>query len=699
MLLNEVIRAVAAFGVWPALPLTGSWLLTLLWHKEHPSAPLGEMKVFSLHFTIGIMVWSMLLVVLAVTNHYEVAWVGTLGWIVTAYRIYSLRQKKPGPKSTTQRHWFFIFLLGLAAVAYLGFPTESIYVDRDPGVYTNHAIYMANHGRSDIFYPWPENLKYLFDSTWAGFPGFFGFYPKMKGQFPHGFPVWLSQAYATLGYHGLIRLNGVFALLAAALFYHLVCVILPTRYALAATVLFALNPAQIWLARITMAEIFGQLFIWSGLLLLTLAIKDQKKILARWAGLLLAFSALVRLDNFILLPLLMLTHLLHKTITSADEKATPCIWCALYETAFPVFALSYVYYQFINPWYYVAHYSIVQPAFVASIILLAILIFLPRSVLARIGEAMRLRLFVLSLGVAIFLLAVFGYWIRPGLEPFALLPNSTNRSYIELTFVNLAQYLSFPLAWMAIIGWILLAWEMLRKNADTHLIALWVIGGGSALIYLFNPYVTPDHFWAIRRFVPMVIPAFIAFAAYAAWGSLRALPKRYKSTGEALAFLGVIVFLVQANFYISGFTELKGTFNQIEALAKKLPQEEIILADGYSMWISPLYFAFNRNVVPLDMSKRAGFEVLREWVRLNKEKGKPVYILRGDRKMYQPVAAQEIDKIVLTHSFMEHTPFPLPKAIVNESIVVRIYQIAAQPSFITHSGASPAAAVHRPETP
>ena len=38
------------------------------------------------------------------------------------------------------------------------------------------------------------------------------------------------------------------------------------------------------------------------------------------------------------------------------------------------------------------------------------------------------------------------------------------------------------------------------------------------LIYLWRPSITPDHIWVMRRFVPLVLPAFLAMAGLAvAW--------------------------------------------------------------------------------------------------------------------------------------------------------------------------------------
>jgi 4-amino-4-deoxy-L-arabinose transferase-like glycosyltransferase len=237
----------------------------------------------------------------AVAGFYRAEYFGLLGWVVTGVSLWLLfKQHSRCKLSFKFTFWDWVLAVGLivAAGLYLGFPTESILGGRDQGVYANHGIHIANHGRLDVPYPWPENVSNIFALYFGEFPGFYKTQPTMTAQFAHLFPVWLAQVFSTFGYHGLFRLNGIFALLSLSIFYGLCRFALPKSYAASATLFLALNPSEIWLARITLTEILTQLFILSGLWLLLLALENNSKLLARWAGIFLGFSALVRIDSF-----------------------------------------------------------------------------------------------------------------------------------------------------------------------------------------------------------------------------------------------------------------------------------------------------------------------------------------------------------------------------------------------------------------
>ncbi|MFQ5668460.1 MAG: hypothetical protein ACE5I7_18805, partial [Candidatus Binatia bacterium] len=212
-------------------------------------------------------------------------------------------QRPPGTAPCLQKHgtavWNWVLALGLlvAAALYLGYPAQSIYGGRDEGVYAGLAVYIAHHGQLQVPYPWPDDATPIFANTWVGFPGFYKTQPAMTPQFGHLFSAWLAQAFATFGHQGLFRLNAVFALLSLAVFYGICRLAVPQSYAVVATLFLAFNPSQLWTARITLSEIYTQLFIWSGLLLLFRALQEGARGLAGWAGVFLALSAFVRFDG------------------------------------------------------------------------------------------------------------------------------------------------------------------------------------------------------------------------------------------------------------------------------------------------------------------------------------------------------------------------------------------------------------------
>ena len=685
ILFQQIALSIAAVGVFAALPFSGYLVLSRSYLLPQLHEELSSITVFALACSIGIVLWSGLLVVLALSNHYSPTLVGISGWILVTYISLAYWQAAFFRAFLVENRWVIFGLLALAGV-YLGFPTESIYGGRDEGVYANHAIYLATYGHANIAYPWAERLNALFAASWERFPGFLATYPAMTGQFPLAYPVWLGQAYATLGSHGLFGLNGVLAVLSIVIFYGVARFIMAKPYALCASVLFALNPAQIWISRITLAEIFTQLIIWAGLLLLISAIKNGNKNLARLGGLVIGFTPFIRLDGFLLLPLLLFAQFVVK-VTSEPDKNPSETWAAAYQTVIPLFVLSFAYYIFANPLYYLAHASIVAPAGIAALILMLAIALMPRGAQRYLNILLGSRRWLILFTIAIMILAVYAYWIRPEWPPFryiAGLGEGHQRGYRENTFPNLARYLSFPLVWAAIAGWLALVWRVSRGNEVSHLTLLWVVVGGSALVYLYEPNVSPDHYWAIRRFVPLVIPGFIIFSVYAASRLTAELPGASVKLVVGIILLFASSVLIRADFRVFSTAEYKGIYRQLESLAKTLPDNELILADGPPLWITPLYFAFHKKVIPVELASPTGSETLANWMSYNKPKEKPTYVLllRTNKNALPPLPASEINNTTLTYAYVERTVTPLPKVIVEERTDAHLFKIGSTRSFV-----------------
>ena len=356
----EQLSGIMAFGIWPALPLCGYWLYV---HGNPPlrTSSLSVVTLLALLISIGITLFSGPMLLSAALHLYRAEVFGLIGWTITLLSVWGLSRKRERFvvfKGIRVRGWNLILVLGLivAALLYLGFPAETILGGRDEGVYANHAIYIARHGGVDVPYPYPSELIPLFKGALHRkviLPGFNGPPPTAKVQFGHLFPVWLAQAYSTFGHHGLFRLNTVFALLSLCVFYGLCCSVIPRPYAVVATLFLALNPSQIWLTRITLSEILTQLFVWSGLLLFVQALKSDSKILARWAGIFIGFSAIVRIDSFFLLPLFILSHLTLRVVEEPTSEKKSSIWPAFYQTTFILFVLALGYYAVFSTPYLV----------------------------------------------------------------------------------------------------------------------------------------------------------------------------------------------------------------------------------------------------------------------------------------------------------------------------------------------------------
>lgn len=726
------LSMLAAAGVWPALPLTGYWMLGRRLRMVGESVPL--VTATALATVAGFCVWSPILLGAAVAGVYRGDVLGLLGWGVTLFSVpAALRSPRharptagsiatptglavaqqsharrldrrnrqaanPAPRnqpavvsaksnalSSSSAIWEWLLAAGLllAAALYLGFPAESIYGGRDEGVYSMHAIRIARDGRVDVPYPWPADADAIFFDTWVGFPGFYKTRPTMTVQFGHLFPVWLAQAYCTFGAPGLFRLNAILAVLSAAVFYGLCRAFLPCAYAVAATLFFSLNPSQLWMARMPLSEIPTQLVTWSGLFLLVRALTDGDRFLARWGGVFLGLSAVVRFDSLLLLPMLFLAHAAWKLIDNAEaERAS--VWLALYQTGLPIFALGLGYFAvFSTPYLMERHYwqKLVGAAIGSALVLLA----MRPAVVQRLRPLVTSAIFVAAVGAGVLAVAAYAYWIRPITTgppqlrywwPGYYWDYSKGNHSIE-SFVNLAQYLSPFVIWLAIGGWCVSLWEITRTQRRGGLVVVLVVAIGMSAVYLYDHGNTPDHFWAIRRYVAVTIPGFIVCATLGAHWVLTKVQSPWSFAAGGVGLVLLAAFTVRADALILSFAEDKGYFAQLQQLAEKLPRDQVILARGFTSWITPLWVAFDRHVIPLNLDARAkGRAALDAWVARQAARHKPAYLLCEGPVDLTGFQTRQLETVLISRVHTESTTTPLPKKIVSEDRTLHLYEIA-----------------------
>ncbi|MET3808003.1 hypothetical protein ABIB25_005030 [Nakamurella sp. UYEF19] len=108
------------------------------------------------------------------------------------------------------------------------------------------------------------------------------------------------------------------------------------------------------------------------------------------------------------------------------------------------------------------------------------------------------------------------------------------RSYDEMTVSWLAWYLSWTMVVAALIGAVVIAVQFCRKR-DPKLLVVWTIPVLVGLVYLNKIAITPDQIWALRRLLPVVIPATAIGAVFAFRAVIMKLPR--------FRWLGVVVMV------------------------------------------------------------------------------------------------------------------------------------------------------------
>ncbi|HXQ20690.1 MAG TPA: hypothetical protein VN812_03390 [Candidatus Acidoferrales bacterium] len=728
-----------AAGVWPGLPATGYLLFARRQRSAFPAVTFGAVLAVA-----GIAVWSLPLLAAAVAGVYRPEYFGLVGWLVAAAALVKLsqsnalsdaragwkttptaprtaapppenpskRSRKDGPSSRKpqkahtpqgQREsaaphptptwdagaiWNGVLAVGLllAAVLYLAFPSESIYGGRDEGVYSTHAVYMAHHGKLDVPYPWPADAAAMFSDVWVGFPGYYKTANTMTPQFGHLFPVWLAQAFASLGAGGLFHLNALFTWLAVAVFYGLCRMVLPQPAAVVAALFFALNPGELWMARITLSEMLTQLFVWSGLLLLLQALKDGQTATARWAGACLGLSAFVRFDSLLLMPLLVLGHAAQAVTApepeSADAAGRPSVWAALYQTAVPTFALAFAYF-----WIFSAPYLAERPylgklaaALTVSVVILGIAL---TSAAKIVRPLISSTAFLIALGIALSAVAAYAYWIRPLAAGPAQLQYrwpgyslDVTHDYSRNTFRDLAQYLSPPVTWAALGGWFVTLWKRLRHGGNHYFIVALVLIAASSVVYMQTTFNTADHLWAVRRFIPIIIPGFIVCAALGMQWGLEQLPARGTPAAAGVLLALLAAFTLWSDRLIAVTADDPGYYAQIQRLAEQLPRDQLVLARGFTEFLTPLYIAFDRRIVPLNLDPGSkGHDALHAWVARQSGAHQPAYLLLEGQTDLRGLRARPLYETDITRAYIEPTVNPLPTKTISRQRHVQLYEI------------------------
>jgi hypothetical protein len=680
-------------GIWPALPLTGYWLLPPDL-RQTADGPIAAVTAFALWTVTGIVVWSGGLLAAAAAHVYRGTYFGLAGWAVVLVNLVVLLRcgglaVSVGPTGSVW-DWVLIAGLVLAAGLYLGFPHESIGEANDMGVYANHGIFIARHGRLDVPYPWqgadpalagelvrysPHRSNFFRNHVFLGFQknG-----PRMTVEFGHVWPVWLAQAFSTVGPAGLFRLNGVFALLALGAFHGLCRTVLPAPAAVAATLFLALVPSQVWIARTTLSEVFTQLAFCAGLLVLLHALTTGSLASARWAGAILAFTAFIRCDSFLLLPLLVVAQLGQALVGQPVAGYPASAWLAFQETAVPGFLLAVGYFAFFSRPYFRKQFFYFRLLGVGTVAAVGLRLVLPPFVgdLAQPWLAAGPAADLVGGGMA--LLAAYAYWVRPVVVHYRLdfpdHPNHGQAHRAEYSLQDLGRYLSPPVLGAAVAGW-WLALRGARSPSDLWLLPWLVIAAGYAGLYLYDPCDDPPHFWRVRRYVPVIIPGFIFFAAVAACWGLEQLPEGWRELALAgsLTWLGGFTIQVGAPFWWRA--EDPGTYEQIRSLAELVPPGDLVFAAGSPDWVTPLAIAFDRRVVHVALNADCGWKLLARWVAGQVRQGKPAYLLCEHGWFFAP-HARELGRVILYRTFLEPTLHPVPCRFLHQEVAVVLVAIS-----------------------
>jgi len=465
-------------------------------------------------FIIFILLVSELGLVLAQIGHFPLTAIFLLALIILL-SIFRIRQGVFNLRAQLSGIFHIAILLLILLVATILFFQPYQYMDGgwDPGAYINTGCHIARTGSlvyNDKFLQ--ESAAFIRkDGTGIKYPGLY-IKDINKGlvvpQFFYLYPVWIAVFYKLFGLPAVFYVNPLFALCSAILIFLLVQKVIGRNYALIAAFLFAVNPIQIWNARFSTSEILGQFLLLGGFYLWLKYIDTEDRFFAFWSGVAFGEFLLVSITSLLVIPIIFI-NLFYRH----NKKD---IW-------------------FILPFALLAGHLIIQLCTFSSIYLESVIMsFHRKEVYISLGAfILFLALIIafrkfLKIPSIILILSLFGYgyFIRPHIH----------KSIEALNLIEFGNYVSLIGLILAVTGLCLLIHKEKREGVVFFALTalLW------AVFFIYDKRMFSRYPFALRRYIPVVVPAYCLFVSYFFW----CVNHRFKILGRLFSVAAICLLVI-----------------------------------------------------------------------------------------------------------------------------------------------------------
>ncbi len=427
-------------------------------------------------------------------------------------------------------------------------PTEYLVGGRDPGVYVAAMGLIGRTGGIEYTDPVVQSIPAedvaLFyrnpdapDFTWARFAGFPLENPRTARVFPeffHLFPAFGAYLFQSMGVKGALATPPVFGVLGTLGAFFVLRRLFGPAPALLGGLLLATNVVQVWFARYPVSEPVSQCLLFLGLVAFARWEESADAAFGALAGFALGLTFLVRIDSVLLLgplALYLLVRRAHHDLPWRKAAAflLPLLLLLLHAGVHAtLFSRKYLVNVASRPYW--SQPAWVWAALVLGTVALVLLVHLKGETAVRLLEAHGAALRATAAALLV-LGALYGYFVRPALSAAAGADGNdagqASGSHLVLTLlrdlgfhrlaahdaqalVRLGWFVT-PLALvLALLGLLL----VLREWKARYLLPLGLFAA-SALFYLYKIRVYNDYFFALRRYVPVVLPFLLGLAALA----------------------------------------------------------------------------------------------------------------------------------------------------------------------------------------
>ncbi|MBX6768183.1 MAG: hypothetical protein IRY90_13695, partial [Actinomadura rubrobrunea] len=466
--------------------------------------------------------------------------------------------------------------------------SEQIIVRRDPASYVQFATWLHEHGSLPI-----PQMRWAFGGgdpalTYDS-PAFYQRGGVIVPQFMAGLPMLLAPGGWIAGTHGMLLMAPLLGACAVVSFGGLTARLVGPSWAPLGSLALASTLPMLWVSRSAYSELPALVLLLGGLALVYDAQRRQVRTQAFLAGLAFGLIVLVRIDALRdVLPVVVFAGLLmglgRRTGWPLGLGLVIGVGAGLVEG----FVLSRPYLEYLhaslNPLLYIA------AALVGATLLMAVALRWDATGrrLRALGAAVA-RGRLPDVAAALTVLVVAAFAVRPLLqtvrrEPHTAddrlnadfiaqvqrinhLPIDGTRQYSELSYYWVVWYIGVPAALLAAIGAALLARRLLRGRSPEWALPFAVVAW-TTVTTLLRPAITPDHPWASRRLIAVVIPGMLLLALWAGAWALRRIRRAGHGTRavRAAAAGGAVLVVAPIAIMSAGYAAVRTEQGEVAAV-------------------------------------------------------------------------------------------------------------------------------------
>jgi hypothetical protein len=483
-------------------------------------------------------------------------------------------------------------------------PSEYVMGGRDPGTYVAAMALIGRTGgvayvdpavlsipREDValFYRNPDSP----DETWGRFMGMPLERPetgRVVPEFFHLFPAFGAYLFQAMGVRGALAAPCVFGVLGTLAVFFTWRRLFGAPVALLAAGLLSINVIQVWFGRYPMSEPMTEFLLFLGVWAFAMWEERGAPAFGALAGAALGLTLLAHLTGVLIVAPLALYFFIRRA-----RGALP--WARARPLVVPILLLSA--HALVHATFWSRKYLLgvarrpywEQPWWVwigGATALVAVLLIAhrlePRGMAWTDRHGSLVRRLIAG---AVVVLALYAYFLRPQLSAWAGADGNTSpplahRGWlVALGFQRLAAHDAqslVRLGWfvtplvlaLAVAGFVLLV----RRWDRRWLFAILVAGTYSAF-FLYKTRVTNDYYFALRRFVPVILPSLLALAAVslvALWR--RGIAGRAVSAALTAAIAGLFL---RDMLPLVSYRDWKGSVRFVDDLARRFGPGDVVI--------------------------------------------------------------------------------------------------------------------------